>query len=167
MIINNQTTAALAHSFIVTVLLVTFSWMGLVDFSWQKKPDSIEKIKTEVVPEDTLPINLIHEINVLKQAQRIESERFGASAQRSKVYQAYQTILAAQDAELIFKHLLNEQNIITKIYAMKGLQTLESSLFAKIEPYFANSQLSVQQIAGCVVFKKEVREIIDSRWPWH
>ena len=50
---------------------------------------------------------------------------------------------------------------------MKGLQYLNSPLFRDIEPYFTNSHLSVRQIGGCVVFKKEVRETIKDRWPWN
>lgn len=164
---NSQTTSAMIHSFVIVTLMVSFSWLGLADFSWQKTPDPLELLQTRQVPFDQLPIRLSHEINVLKRAQRIESHRIGAGARHSELYQAYRTIRSSQEAELIFTHLLNDENIITKIYAKKGLQYLNSPLFRDIQPYFTNSHLSVRQIGGCVVFKKEVRETIKDRWPWN
>lgn len=166
MMMNNQTTTALVHLFIVIVLLVTFSWVGLVDFSWQKLPDSIETFQAELVLEDELPMLLSYEIQILKRAQRIESPKVGVAGSRSEIFQAYQTILAANEAEQIFKHLLNDKNKVTKVYAMKGLQTINSPLFNEIEPYFSNSQQSVYQVLGCLVSEKRISDLIEDHWLW-
>lgn len=164
--LNNQTTTALIHFFVIIVLMVTFSWMALADFSWLKTPDSLETLQTEQIPLDKLPMSLNYEIMVLKEAQRIESKYIGTGARQSEIYQSYKIIRSAQEAELIFSHLLNEKNVITKIYAMKGLQHLNSPLFSQIKPYFAQSHLSVQKIAGCIVSNKKVSTLIEDNWIW-
>ena len=164
--LNNQTTTALVHSFIIIILLVTFSWQGLADFHWQQLPDSIETLKTEHIPKKKLPIRLSYEIHVLKNAQRIESPKVGAAGSRSKIFYAYQTILAAKEAEQIFKHLLNDNNIVAKVYAMKGLQIINSPMYSKIEPYFSSSQQSVYQLLGSMVSEKRISDLIESNWLW-
>lgn len=163
---NNQTTSALVHSFIIIILMVTFSWMAFADFPWQKTPDSIEALQIEQVAKDELPMRLSHQIQILNQAQRIESPKVGASGSRSKIFYAYQTLLAAPEAELIFKHLLSENNKVTKVYAMKGLQNINSPVFNEIESYFSNSQQSVHQVLGCLGSEKRISDLIKNNWLW-
>jgi hypothetical protein len=117
------------------------------------------------VPEGSLPMRLSYEIQILKRAQRIESPKVGAGS-RSKTYFAYQSILDAQEAELIFKHLLSDNNKVTQVYAMKGLQNIGSTLFKDIEPYFAESKESVYQVLGCMVWKKHISDLIEDNWLW-
>ncbi len=157
----NQISNHIIGSFYISVMMTTFCWIGLADFAWYEAKDSIDQMPVEIVEYNQLPLSLAFEINVIAKASRYESTRVGSSAMLSSNEIAFNQIINSPDAANIFTYLMHQNNVVSKIYALKGFQWIESPMYHHYIPYFKGSQMTVKTQSGCSVFDVKVPLVLD------
>ena len=156
---SKQLVSAL-YLFTVTVLMVTFSWIGLVDFDWYSF-DELNHLPGEQVTADQLAPHLLVATKVLQTTDRLESRWVGPAANTSKNYTAFKQIMAHKDAVLAFEYLLSTDNVVAKVYAMHGFQQINEKRFDELQPFFRRNSELIHMQSGCSGFFRPVSSVFD------
>jgi hypothetical protein len=156
---SKQLVSAL-YLFVVTVIMVTLSWIGLADFDWYAY-DELNHLPGEEVTADRLAPHLLLAAKVLQTTDRLESRWVGPAANTSKNHTAFNQILAHKDAALAFEYLLGADNVVAKVYAMHGFQQINENRFNQLKPFFSRNNQQIHIQSGCSGFFRPVSSVFD------
>ena len=158
--LGSKQLVSVLYLFVITVLMMTFSWIGLAEFKWYSY-DELEHLPGINVNADQLVPDLLLATRVLQDTDRLESKHVGVGGSISKNHVAFNEIVLHKDADLAFEYLLGTDNITAKVYAMQGFQQLNKQRFNELLPFFKHNNQPIHMQSGCSGFIRPVSSVFD------
>ena len=99
----------------------------------------------------------------LLNATRFEDEFLGFAQTRSKLVEAYCTLLREPGADRAFKNLLEHATLPGQLYALCGLYSTDSSNFLLMVQRYRHVTTPVEMQSGCIIMNLPASTIVEAR----
>jgi hypothetical protein len=100
---------------------------------------------------------------------RTFADRGGFGNEITQPTRAFAVLLAEPDAAAAFQELLKRGRVAGQLYALCGLYLTNRPLFNRYMPRFLNRNEEVEQLLGCLLMLRPLREvaphIANGSWP--
>ena len=145
---NELTTNMVSYLFI-TVFMVIYSSIGLSDYNWNNRPDSLDTIQFENNKKYNLTEHGKVALHKLKKSEYYCVFRSGTSGSYSKEFTDLAILINEKNAINALKELILSGNKYAQAYGLMGLKIKQPSLIEVNKQNIINSNKIITTNSGC------------------